>query len=220
VWKDRVLSVEALQPLPIAVSAASGALVGDVLIIACGMQQPGEQAATNRVFALDFSAKNPAWNELPPLPAAPRIFATAAVYEGVFYLFGGAALTVGANRKIARVYTREAWSYRAKQGWKRLSDLPKPVAAAPSPAPVKDGCALLVGGDDGSRVGFTPLEKHPGFPATIIAYDIANNTWIDAGEAPAPRATLPVVEWHGAFVFPSGEVRPGIRSPEVWCYKK
>jgi hypothetical protein len=27
---------------------------------------------------------------------------------------------------------------------------------------------------------------------------------------------VPVVEWRGRAVIPGGEVRPGIRTPEVW----
>lgn len=218
VWKNGALTIQPLPPLPIALSGASGALVGDTLIVAGGAEEPGEQAATNRTFALDLAAKNPAWRDLPPLPGAPRILATAASHDGAFYLFGGAALAANAEGKIARTYLREAWSFRADQGWQRLADLPKPAVAAPSPAPFLDGKILLLAGDDGSRAGFTPVEKHPGFPRTILAYDPALDRWSEAGETPAPRATTPLVEWRGMFVIPSGEARPGVRSPEVWTF--
>ena len=218
VWKDGVLTTQALPAMPIALSGASGALVGETLIVAGGAEQPGEQAATNRAFALDLAAKNPAWRELPPLPAAPRILAAAASHDGAFYIFGGAALAANAGGKVARTYLREAWSYRADQGWQRLADLPKPGVAAPSPAPFVDGKLLLLAGDDGSRAGFQPVEKHPGFPKTILAYEPVLDRWSEAGEVPAPRATLPCVEWLGAFILPSGEARPGVRSPEVWSF--
>ena len=95
-WKGGALATEPLPPLPIALSGACGALVGDTFFIACGAEQPGELAATNRVFALDLSAKNPAWRELPPLPGKPRILATAAAHDGAhdgaFSIFGGALL--------------------------------------------------------------------------------------------------------------------------------
>ena len=216
VWKAGALTTQPLPPLPIALSGASGALVGDTLIVACGSEEPGEQAATNRAFALDLAAGKPAWRELPPLPGVPRLLAVAAAHDGAFYVFGGAALAANADGKIVRSYLREAWSYRADEGWKRLADLPQPCVAAASPSPFVDGKFLLLPGDDGSRVGFTPIEKHPGFPKDILAYDPALDRWSTAGESPAPRATVPCVDWRGSFIVPSGEARPGVRSPEVW----
>ena len=167
--------------------------------------------------ALACAAETLTWRQLPPLPARARILATGAAHDGAFCVFGGAALEPNADGKIVRVYLREAWRYRANQGWQRLADLPKPVVAAPAPAPFMDGKFLLLAGDDGSRAGFTPPEKHPGFPKTILAYDLARDAWSEAGEVPAPRATAPCVGWRGQFVVPSGEVRPGVRSPEVWA---
>ena len=109
-----------------------------------------------------------------------------------------------------------AWSFTMKDGWKKLADLPRPNVAAPAPAPFQQGKFLLVGGDDGSRVGFQPITEHPGFPKGILAYDPVADRWSQLEEVPAPRATVPCVEWQGKSVIPSGEVRPGVRSPEIW----
>lgn len=215
-WKHGALATEPLPALPIALSGASGALAGDLLYVAGGSESPGEQAATNRAFALDLAAKVPAWRELPPLPGRPRILAAGAAYDGAFYVLGGASLEADAEGKIGRAYLRDAWSYRPETGWARLADLPKPSVAAPSPAPVVDGRILLIAGDDGSRAGFQPLDRHPGFARAILAYDPAADRWSEAGKTPAPRATAPTAEWRGMIVIPSGEVRPGVRSPDVW----
>ena len=215
-WKDGAVTTEPLPPLPMALSGASGALAGDFLYVACGAEEPGEQRATNRAFSLDLSSQTPAWRELPALPGKPRILAAGAAHNGAFYVLGGAALESNADGKVARVYLRDAWSYQPTKGWQRLADLPKPSVAAPSPAPVIDGRILLIAGDDGSRVGFQPIDKHPGFPNAVLAYDPALDRWSEAGETPAPRATAPTAEWRDRWVIPSGEARPGVRSPEVW----
>ncbi len=215
-WQDGKLVVDDLPALPIPLAAASAALVGDMVYVACGASEPGEQTATNRAFALDLAAAAPSWRELAPLPGKPRMLAAGAAQDGSFYVLGGAALEPNAEGKMQRVYLRDAWGYHEGGGWQRLADLPKPSVAAPSPAPVLNGKILLISGDDGSRVGFQPVEKHPGFPGTILAYDIAANRWSELGSTPAPRATVPCVEWRGHFIIPSGEVRPGVRSPEVW----
>jgi N-acetylneuraminate epimerase len=217
-WKDGMLLTKPLPSLPIPLAGACGALAKDILYIACGSEQPGEQSAINRAFALDLAAQNPSWRELPKLPGKPRLLAIGAAHNDTFYVFGGAALEPNDTGKITRVYLREAWSYHEGDGWQRLGDLPKPCVAAPSPAPFISGHFLLLAGDDGSRTGFQPIDKHPGFPKNILAYDPALNSWsTDAGEVPAPRVTVPCVEWYRMFVIPSGEMRPGVRSPEVWA---
>jgi N-acetylneuraminic acid mutarotase len=71
-------------------------------------------------------------------------------------------------------------------------------------------------GDDGEQVSLRPLEKHPGFPRTALAYDPAANTWSTQEGVPFSRATVPVVEWNRGFVLPNGEARPRERTPEVW----
>jgi N-acetylneuraminic acid mutarotase len=217
-WKSGRLDSESLPPLPITLSGASGALVKGTVYVACGSEDPGEQSATNRVFALNLTAENRAWRELPRLPGKPRVLAISGSHEDAFYIFGGAALEPGPTGKIGRTYLRDAWMFRESDGWRGLADLSRPCVASPSPAPYLHGRFLLLAGDDGSRIGFEPLDKHPGFPKGILAYDPALDRWNDkAGEVPAPRATVPCVEWNGNFVIPSGEQRPGVRSPEVWA---
>jgi N-acetylneuraminate epimerase len=217
VWRNGALTVEPFPALPMPLANAAGVLVGRVLHVACGSEQPGEQAATARAFVLDLSATLPAWREIKPVPGKPRILPVAAAHGDAFFLFGGVALEPDATGRVQRVYLRDAWRYRDREGWKRLSDLPKTLAAAPSPAPVVNGRALLLAGDDGSKFGFQPVEKHPGWPRTILTYDFARDRWSDSGEVPAPRATVPCIAWRGLFVVPNGEVRPGVRSPEVWA---
>ena len=215
-WRDGQLSEHQLPPLPIPLSGACGALGDDVVFVAGGSLEPGEQSASNRCFALDLAAKERTWREIAPLPGAGRLLPVAATHSGTFYVIGGAALHSG-NGRNSRIYLKEVWSFKSDEGWRQLADLPKPRVAAPSPAPVLNGRILLVAGDDGSRADFQPVAEHPGFPANILAYDIGHDRWTDAGETPAPRATLPSVQWRDLFVFPSGEVRPGRRSPEVWA---
>jgi N-acetylneuraminate epimerase len=144
-----------------------------------------------------------------------RILPVAAASGSALYLIGGAAFEEQ-DGKPTRRYLRDAWRYTAGAGWKRLADLPGPCAAAPSPAAVIGGKILLLGGDDGSLAGVALAEKHPGFSRSILTYDIAANSWTAGGEVPAARVTVPCVPWRGNFVIPSGELRPGVRSPEIW----
>ena len=214
-FRDGALSVQSLPSLPLAIANAAGALVGETLYLAGGSETPGELSALQQCFALNLAEKNPQWQTVPTCPGKARILPVAASVGNYFYLFGGAALEA-TNAKAARSYLHDAWRYEPKQGWQRLADLPKPCVAGPTPAPEVADDFLLLGGDDGSHVGFQPLDKHPGFAREILAYNLKTGRWRTNGLVPAPRATLPTVYWQQHYVFPSGEVRPGMRSPEVW----
>ena len=210
-----------LAPLPIPLANMAGVLVGEDVYIAGGAEAPGEQAATSRAFVL--SLKDNAWREIEPLPGKARILATGATNDGNFFVFGGVALVPGADGKVVREYLRDAWRYEAGKGWSALPDMPKAVAAAPSPAPDVDGWFWILGGDDGSRAGFQPVDKHPGFVGESISLAASEpgalSWWQSRGSVNAPRATVPAVKWCGLVVVPSGEVRPGVRSPEVWSVR-
>jgi N-acetylneuraminic acid mutarotase len=78
---------------------------------------------------------------------------------------------------------------------------------------------LVMSGDDGTLVDFKPAEKHPGFPRSIMAYNTITDYWQTLGEVPVGHVTTPMVQWHNRFVIPSGEIRPGKRSPSVWSVK-
>ena len=217
-WIGGALRTRHLPSLPRPLANAAGARLGDTIYIAGGSELPGEQSALNKLFALDFAQPQLGWQELEPCPGQPRILPVAATQEGSFFFVGGVALEP-VDGKVTRVYLRDAWRYRPGRGWKRIADLPHPLAAAPSPAPaLGQSHLLIVGGDDGSKLGFQPVEQHPGFSREILAYHTITDTWAPLGEVPEARATLPAVPWEGRFVLLSGEVRPGVRSPEVWTF--
>ncbi len=211
------LNVKSMPSLPVELAFGAGALVDNVVYVAGGSEKPGEQAALNRLFSLNLAKPSSGWRELVACPAEARILPVAGSASGAFYVMGGVALRP-IDGKIKRVYLHDAWRYNPSGKWERLADLPNPCAAAPSPAPLVDSKLLLVGDDDGTLADFLPRDKHPGFSKTIQAFDIRDGVWSHFGETPAARATLPLVEWNGLFVLPSGEVRPGVRSPEVWAF--
>lgn len=207
-----------LPALPKPIANACGAMIGATLYVAGGQEKPDSTAALRSLFALDLDAADPRWRELQPIPGAGRIFATAAACGGALYVAGGAELRTGDDGKVQRRYLKDAYRYDHDKGWTRIADLPAPLAAAASPA-VSDGAGFLVlGGDDGSQVGVRPAD-HRGFRRTMLRYDPAADAWRDAGEFAGPRlppVTAPLVKHDGAWVLISGEVLPGIRTPEVW----
>lgn len=211
------LKTKSLPSLPVAFANGASAILDHTILVFGGSERPGESECLNRLFAFDLKATPPQWHELEPCPGKARILPVAAVTEGAFHIAGGAALEQN-HGKTARVYLRDAWSYRPGSGWQRRSDLPKPAVGAPTPAPVGGSKYYVIGGDDGSLVGFQPVSKHPGFSKSILSYDACGDIWAIAGEVPASRAVLPTAFWRGGWVLPNGEAKPGVRSPEVWSF--
>jgi len=215
---EGVARTEPLPSLPAPLANAAGALLEKTVYVCGGTDQPGERTALNRLFVLDLSKATRGWSELEPCPGRGRMLPVAAALDGAFYWVGGVALEP-VNGHPQRAYLRDGWRYHPRRGWERIADLPKPAAAAPSPAPVFGSRYFVVGGDDGSLVGFEPMERHPGFPRTLLGYDTVENEWTQAGEAAVSRATLPAVWWRDRYVLLSGEARPGVRSPAVWTMR-
>jgi N-acetylneuraminate epimerase len=214
-WKKGQLETELLLGMPKPRANLCGALVGNTAYLFGGTATPDATNAVNTLFAMNLSPKRPGWRVLEPLPAAGRILATAGAHDGSLYIFGGAALHPGSDGKVIREWLREAWRYTPGKGWKRLADLPRVAVAAPSPAPVINGKLILIGGDDGSQVNALP-NQHQGFRHDVLAYDPKTDRWEDLGDAPFAHVTTTTVVWKNKIVIPSGEVKPGIRSPEVW----
>jgi len=215
-WNGRELLIDQLPSLPTTLANACGAMVGDTLYIAGGLDEPDTTQALETVYRIDLSAAKPSWQEVAPIPGNGRMLSVAASCDGSFWLIGGAELVVGASRKPERRYLKDAFRLEPAKGWRRIADLPYPLAAAPSPAPADASAFWIIGGDDGSQVSVAP-DQHRGFSKNILRYDAKTNSWRTAGQSPGAAAvTTPCVQWNGSWVIPSGEIRPGVRSPQVW----
>lgn len=218
-WRRGRLETKPLPPLPLSVANLSGALLGDTLYVAGGIEKPDSASALKKFFALDLAAKAPAWRELEPWPGPARMLAVAAAQDGSFFLVSGADLNPGPDGKPVRTYLKDGFRFTPGKGWKRIADLPRSAVAAPSPAPtVGTTQFLVISGDDASQLT-TPPAEHKGFPKSVLAYDTLSERWTEAAPTPAPRVTVPTVQWHGAWLVVSGEQKPGIRSPEVWRWQ-
>lgn len=214
------LEAKALPSLPRPMANGCGAMLGNTLYIAGGIEEPNATNALRTFWALDLAAAVPAWREVEPWPGPARTLAVAAVQDGAFFLISGTTLSGNAEGKPVRHHLSDAYCYRPGSGWKRVADLPRPAVAAPSPAPVVGTSRILVlSGDDGTKLDFQPVQQHPGFPKDILAYQVTANTWTRMGEVPATQVTVPVVIWRGRYVIPNGELRPGVRTPEVWSFR-
>lgn len=223
---------DALPDLPLPVANAAGVLIGKEIYLVGGQSEPTGRPL-REVWKLDLTDEAGGWKPLPPIPGPARMLATVGTLDGNLYVFSGTDLVADDAGVLRRVYLTDAWRYAEKSGWSRLADMPEPRVAAPGPAiPMGVAHFLVAGGDTGELAAemATLKDRHPGFATRILAYHTITDTWTTAGElsvdkgpdpASDPNAgrwapvTVPVVEWEGRHVLPSGEARPGVRTPRV-----
>ncbi len=214
-----------LPPTPQPMAFGCGALVGNTVYVAGGRESPDAPGALKTFWAMDLDepVDKRQWRELEPWPGCPRMLAVAGTQGGSFYLFSGVNLVAVADGTTEREYLCDGYCYMPKRGWCRTADVPYPVVAAPSPAPQLGQTHLaVIGGDDGSHAGQgTSLRnQHPGFRRDVLTYETMTDTWAAMGQVPGQKGTLPpvttvAVPYGEGFILPCGEIRPGVRTPQM-----
>lgn len=207
--------------LPVPLAMMSGALVGDAVYIAGGIES-ADGLPTSHFYRLDLadSKENWHWRELKTWPGGPRQLSVAASKDGKFYLFSGIDMFTGNDGSTKRSILKDAYVYDPKeQTWSSLPELPRGVAAAPTPAPVMGlNHIVFAGGLDEETAKHNDPESHPGFLESILAFNTLSESYAIVGQLPegGARVTLPTAYWDGDWILPNGETGPGVRSSEVF----
>jgi len=226
-WVDGRIKTIALPDLPSPRAAAAGALLDGVIYVAGGQTASAERKVTGTFWRLvlpkhgghEASWNRCSWEALPSWPGPPRAQAVAAAQEKTFYLFSGWDLQPDRDGRPKRRYLNDAYAYRSKKGmWKRIADLPCPAVAAAPAAAYGESHVIVFGGHDGvndHRIDELK-DRWPGFSRDILAYHTITGTWTKMGRVPVGLVTTNAVRWQGQMVIPGGEVRPRIRSGQVY----
>lgn len=214
------LAIKKLSPLPMALVNMCGTLVGDYLFVAGGSTS-SDGWPTTGFFVYDIRLDY--WKQLADIPGPARINAVSASAAGVFYLFSGIQLD-RIESGIKRTILTDAYSYTPQivngvingGKWKRLADMPRGMAAGPSPAATSrnDKHILIFGGLDDKTAQHADPRTHPGFLPDLLQYDVAKDTWHFCGTLPKKemRLTLPSVTKNGKYLLINGEIGPGVRT--------
>jgi len=221
---------DALPPLPQAMAFGSGVVVGSRLFIAGGQSTPAATEGLGTFWSIDLAtaAADRRWQEHPSWPGPKRILPVLGELGGKVYLVSGAELvpadpTAGNGAPaVTRRFLTDAHEFDPhKNSWRTIASCPKPLIAAPSPALPLDAARLaFLPGDDGAFF-FKQKElagNHPGFPRQMYVYDTRADAWRADGTVPKgirPAVTTPTVAWRGGWIVPTGEVQPGLRSPQI-----
>ncbi len=216
-----------IPPLPKPCAMVNAAAIGKTIYVAGGQETMTATEAMRNFWALDLSAPRWEWEwqELEPWPGPGRILPVVAAqgngYETQVYVISGAKLSPDAEGKAVRTYLTDGYAYSPKaKRWRRIADVPRAVVAAPAIASGQSHI-LVFGGDDGENAARIQelKDKHPGFSRDILAYHTITDTWAKMGEMPLGQVTTTAVRWQGGIVIPSGEIRPGTRTPKVYFAK-
>ncbi|ALL06585.1 galactose oxidase [Pedobacter sp. PACM 27299] len=230
--------VKPLANLPVALTNVALTNIGN-LVYAIGGDQ--EKETSKAVFSLDLSSADGLWQLLPELPVALANSVVVAE-KSLIYVIGGRTKTPSG---ISDLHSTVFIYHPEKGVWKNgaaISD-GKEVTNFSAGTGLAFGKneILVFGGDNGktfhrietylSRIAKTedPAEKtkltaeknqlsiqHAGFYKGILRYDILKNTWSKLGELPFPaQVTAMATKWNNNIIISSGEVKPGVRTPNI-----
>ncbi len=209
-------------PKPCAFGAA--ALVGNVIYLAGGQSGGSLDTAMTNFWSLDLANKEVPgefkWKELTPWPGATRALNLTVRqhngYNDCVYVISGRRQRGPDSNDVE--FLKDVWEYTPATGkWRQRADAPRCVMAGTAIGSGQSHVFVL-GGADGSLFfkGDELRDDHPGFTKESLAYHTITDTWTSAGTTPRNHVTTVAVEWDGGIIIPSGEVRPRVRSPQVW----
>ena len=211
--KNRQIELSLSWPaLPVPLANATGALLNNCIYVAGGQISMKEQAATDHFYKLDLSDLKKGWQELATWPGEPRGYAVSAVqsdgFDKCFYLFSGRNYQADGTVKVLT----DGFVYNPRmKSWKKL-DRQFPVMAGTA-LPTGINHILLFGGVPQLIPGSV---DHPGFDNTVRLYHTITNTLVEREISPyILPVTTSIAKKDNAFYITSGEVKPGIRTPEI-----
>ncbi|MBK8657143.1 MAG: sodium/solute symporter [Haliscomenobacter sp.] len=238
-WGESKGSVVAtpLPGLPQPLTAAAAVVHGNTVYLAGGQSPAGTSDA---FYALDLDRPTAGWTALPPIPkpASHAVFAVQNNGERpCLYLMGGRKANEGS---ISDIHS-SVYSFDLKtKSWSERSPLPFPLSAGTGTG-YGASFILLFSGDKGEVFSESErliaainqetdtlqqaqlkaqrkalMETHPGFNRTVLLYNTVTDAWTARGTLPFDgQVTTSAVKWEDEVYIPSGEIRAGVRTPEI-----
>lgn len=236
-----IVDVAKLPDLPVAISSGGAASIGSLVFLAGGLDING---ASSGFFSLDVNTPDAGWQRLPDVPAAFSHGVVVEQNDDsgpCIYVIGGRSKTGEVSTFLSTTWKYPVKIGK----WVNDPDIRIDgdtigLSAGTGVAQGKHNI-ILFGGDRGTLFNHTErlnsaivgaaneaekeilinqrdsfLTNHPGFPRDILIYNTIRHKWSFGGEIPfeAPVTTT-AFHWNGWVVIPSGEVRPGVRTPNV-----
>lgn len=230
--------VQSLPDLPVPLTNVAVTNLGNTIYAAGG----DEKNKSSKLFlSLDLNLKNPEWKYLPEIPFALANASLIAQGTNLYLIGGRTKSATGISELHGSTFVFDT----QKNSWEKLADIcdgtnPTNLSAAAGIA-LGNHSILMIGGDDGrtfhqietylSKISKATSETekdeltkeknklvvdHKGFSKKLLLYNIPSDCWTNIGEYPFPaQVTTTAVNWDGKIIVSNGEIRPGVRTPDV-----
>jgi len=240
---EKEVTYRDLPDLPVPSAFGSAEAIGDTVYVLGGKQSKNDTDLSGGFWTLDLKDVNAGWTALPALPGEARFKCVTAAQRGpnretCVYVFSGARTTTGEDG--APRFHAFADGYRfdpTRRSWKQVADLPVlpdsrlvvgkerfrgdrwPISAGVGIAFRSDEILTFGGSTDryilDEHGNLVPPGDRPFFANRVLSYNTVSDEWSDAGTMPIGVVTTRAAWWNDLVVIPSGEVKPGIRTPKV-----
>ncbi|MBQ8271044.1 MAG: cyclically-permuted mutarotase family protein [Bacteroidaceae bacterium] len=227
------MHIDTLPPLPCTVDNATGCITDDNIFYVAGGNADGKASA--RIFALNLCKNGAVWEEMPPMPQ-PRVQPVCAAAGKNILIWGGFC---PGDTTTAKVHT-DGIMYDKSTGCSTAigttgSDSDTITLSGGTAINGNDGCIYATGGVNkeiffdaitGSykliaRENYMtqPVEWYR-FNGKLLKYNINEGKWSLVTENKEfARAGALLLNHKGKLIYIGGELKPGIRTPEVHTYK-
>ncbi|WP_413997912.1 galactose oxidase [Flavobacterium sp. W1B] len=247
-WNSTKKEVEtkSLPDFPLAITNIALTHIGNVVYAVGGDEA---KQSSDFFASLDLNDANPQWKSLPKLPLALAnsvVIAQKGKNGTNIYVVGGRTKT---DSGISDLHKTTFVFDVKKQKWESAATISdgknSTNFSAGAGVAIGSHSVLIIGGDNGvifhqietylSQIAQveSPEEKadliakknklvtnHPGFYNGILLYNTLTDKWSKIGELPfLPHVTTPAVLWDKKIILSNGEIKPGIRTPDVMLGK-
>ena len=222
-WDPKTEKVTTSQypSLPKPCAFGQAALIGDTIYLAGGQSGLKLDSAMKNFWSLDLTKKGDrdafVWESLEAWPGDSRALNLTVRqhngYEDCVYVISGRR-----EEGEETQFLKDVWEYSPQNAkWRRRADAPRSVMAGLGIG-FGQSHIFVLGGADGSLFFKTDELKddHPGFPKEALAYHTITDTWTSAGPIPQNHVTSIPAMWDGKIIVASGEIRPRVRSANIW----
>lgn len=241
--QNRQVEFQNLPALPLSLSNALISTKNSKIYVAGG-ESAGKTIAV--FLSLDLNNLEKGWQRLPDVPLLVSHAAGGIQSNGEgdsFFLLGGRRKNPDG---ISTFYSDCFAFDLKKNTWKNLNPIKAHgemtgLSAATSVA-VGATYLLVVSGDNGQTFNqverfnkaiaetksetekqilqaqkATLLSNHPGFGKEVLLYNTITDQWHVLHNIPsAGQVTTTAVKWGNEIYIPSGEIRAGVRTPDIW----